>query len=484
MDKNTHTQKSSLRRQAEERLAARPSTSTILSQVDAIHLVHELQVHQIELEMQNEELQQSHAQVETALQRYSDLYDFAPVGYLLLDHLGIILQANLTGANMFEVNRADLVGRRLGMFVAVPDRAVLNAFMVRAFADDAKQVCEVTLVQTLGQSQSNCLFVRLEGSVPENRHECLVTVIDITERKQAEQALLENNQRMKGIIEGTYAGTWEWNVQTGETIFNAVWAQLIGYTLEELAPVSIKTWEQFAHPDDLKKSYDLLERHFAGELPHYNCEIRMRHKDGHWVWINNRGRVITRTADGKPLMMFGTHIDITERKLTINALQRLATTDALTGLHNRHHFIELASGELKRAARHRQPPALAMLDVDGLKHVNDTYGHAAGDQVLVTFSEVCQQHVRDIDVFARIGGDEFALLLPETTSEEAYQVVERVRLVLATRPLELDGQQYVVTFSAGIAGMAHAHETLDALLARADMAMYRAKDAGRNRIAM
>lgn len=120
--------------------------------------------------------------------------------------------------------------------------------------------------------------------------------------------------KLQCIIDGTNLGTWEWNVQTGETVFNEIWAQIIGYTLDELAPISIKTWEALAYPDDMKTSSDLLERHFSGEHPYYNIECRMKHKYGHWVWVHDRGKVISRSADGKPLMMFGTHADITERK--------------------------------------------------------------------------------------------------------------------------------------------------------------------------
>ncbi|MEE4363303.1 MAG: PAS domain S-box protein, partial [Desulfotignum sp.] len=113
---------------------------------------------------------------------------------------------------------------------------------------------------------------------------------------------------------GTNIGTWEWNVQTGKTVFNDRWAQIIGYDLEELEPVTIRTWEAHAHPEDFKKSGELLKQHFAGELPYYDCECRMRHKDGHWVEVHDRGKVITWASDGTPLMMFGTHQDITQRK--------------------------------------------------------------------------------------------------------------------------------------------------------------------------
>ncbi len=139
-------------------------------------------------------------------------------------------------------------------------------------------------------------------------------ISDISDRKNAEIDLISANMRLESIIEGTRAGTWEWNIQTGETIFNEMWANIIGYTLEDLAPISIKTWEKLAHPDDLKKSDVLLTKHFSGEIPFYDIECRMKHKNGDWVWVHDRGRVMTWTDDGKPLMMYGTHIDITENK--------------------------------------------------------------------------------------------------------------------------------------------------------------------------
>ncbi len=146
-------------------------------------------------------------------------------------------------------------------------------------------------------------------------------ITDITVRKKNEEELRYANWQNASIIEGTHVGTWEWNIQTGETIFSEEWAKMIGYTLDELAPVNIKTWEKFIHPDDLKKSAELLERHFAGELPYYDLECQMIHKNGQLVWIHDRGCVITRTDDGKPLMMFGTHTDITERKLAEEELR-------------------------------------------------------------------------------------------------------------------------------------------------------------------
>jgi two-component system sensor histidine kinase/response regulator len=137
---------------------------------------------------------------------------------------------------------------------------------------------------------------------------------EVAERLAAQESLKKEQERLANIIEGTNAGTWEWNVQTGETAFNDRWAKIIGYPLHEISPVSIDAWLKFAHPDDLKVSKKLLQNHFNGELDYYECESRMRHKDGHWVWVLDRGKVISWTKDGKPLWMFGTHTDITERK--------------------------------------------------------------------------------------------------------------------------------------------------------------------------
>jgi len=144
--------------------------------------------------------------------------------------------------------------------------------------------------------------------------EILMVSRDITKRKRAEEALREERQRLTGIIKGTNVGTWEWNVQTGETIFNDRWAEIIGYTQDEISPVSIETWMKFAHEDDLKASGELLEKHFRGEIDYYEFESRMKHKDGSLVWVLDRGKVTSWTKDGKPLMMMGTHQDITERK--------------------------------------------------------------------------------------------------------------------------------------------------------------------------
>ena len=144
---------------------------------------------------------------------------------------------------------------------------------------------------------------------------------DISDRKLAESKAQEMNARYEATIEAAELGTWDWNVQTGEAILNSRWFEIIGYTPEELAPVSIQTWVDSAHPDDFKESMAIAEKLFNGELPYYEQECRMKHKNGSWVWVLDRGSLMSRTADGKPLRVLGTHIDINDRKQAEQALR-------------------------------------------------------------------------------------------------------------------------------------------------------------------
>lgn len=135
-----------------------------------------------------------------------------------------------------------------------------------------------------------------------------------TLRKLALQDLKEKSKQLELVIDSTSAGIWDWQVQTGEVVFNERWAEIIGYTLDELSPTDINTWLKFAHPDALKYSAELLEKHWQGEADIYCFEARMKHKNGHWVWVLDSGKVVEWHEDGKPKRMIGTHLDITAQK--------------------------------------------------------------------------------------------------------------------------------------------------------------------------
>ena len=188
MKTNQPANATELRRHAEQRLQTREQTpqSTIRNPQSAQRLVHELQVHQIELEMQNEELRRMSARAGVLTAQYFDLYEFAPTGYVTLDPEGVIRQVNLAGARLLGVGRSQLVNRRLGLFVAGGDRRAFSDFLQRVFASQAKECCEVTLPQ----AGSHLLSLRIEGTRSTEGQECRAVLFDVTERQQAEAALL------------------------------------------------------------------------------------------------------------------------------------------------------------------------------------------------------------------------------------------------------------------------------------------------------
>ena len=147
---------------------------------------------------------------------------------------------------------------------------------------------------------------------------------DVDEAVKSRISLLAERERLNNIIEGTHVGTWEWNIQTGEMIINEQWANMLGYTLEELAPTTIQTWTYRIHPEDAAQSAELLQSHFVEERGHYSCESRMRHKLGHWVWIQTRGRILSHTKQGDPEWMYGTQQDISVYKNNELEMVRIA----------------------------------------------------------------------------------------------------------------------------------------------------------------
>lgn len=151
------------------------------------------------------------------------------------------------------------------------------------------------------------------------------TFQDITTQKLAQLALESERQRLANVIDGTDLGTWEWNIQTGDLVINERWAEICGYTAGELKPVNFDVWRRLVQPDDLAEALVGLERHVRNESMLYNAVFRMRHKAGHWVWVRASGRIIVRAADGKPLMMYGTHADISLEKMREDAIREANT---------------------------------------------------------------------------------------------------------------------------------------------------------------
>jgi diguanylate cyclase (GGDEF)-like protein len=178
-----------------------------------------------------------------------------------------------------------------------------------------------------------------------------------------------------------------------------------------------------------------------------------------------------------------TYTDISDLARTTEQLEKLATTDGLTGLVNRRQFIALAESEMTRFRRYRRPLSMLLLDVDDFKSINDRFGHDVGDQMILHIAMLCDENKRDADVVARVGGEEFAVLLPETELESSRAVAERLRRLVSMRPLDAGGTKVHTTVSIGVAEFDASMTGVSDLIKLADRMLYCAKRAGRNRIA-
>ena len=306
---------------------------------------------------------------------------------------------------------------------------------------------------------------------------------DFTERRRVREQIAERERRLMLALEGAELGLWDWDVPSGRANFSPVWCRMLGYTADEL-PANVSSWESLVHPDDWYDIRDSLEPHLRGVRDAYRAEYRLKHKSGHWIWVLAAGRVLDRGEGGEALRMVGIHQDISQRKAMEESLLQLATSDPLTGLWNRRHFMEVVRGELGRVRRNQAPAALLLMDLDFFKRINDTHGHAAGDEVLRHFTATVSAQLREADVFARLGGEEFAILLPCIDALGAVRVADRLRRVVADSPASIESGPLHYSVSIGATMLDARDEGYEGAYARADEALYAAKHAGRNRVVL
>ena len=202
--------------------------------------------------------------------------------------------------------------------------------------------------------------------------------------------------------------------------------------------------------------------------------------DDSLFWIANAGDFMSRLAP-MLLVAYITTMLSADIRSALSRIKIISETDELTGIYNVRAFTSIAGRTHKQAQRYRQPYAIVMIDSDNLKAVNDTYGHEGGNRLLKLTVACVQQSLRDTDVFARFGGDEFIAILPQTKLEGAHEVAERIRKTIATTPLSTQGKQVTTTVSVGLAAYPDHGDDLAVIMNRADQALYASKKSGRNR---
>ncbi len=447
------------------------------------HLLHDLQLHRIELEIQNRDLRQAQADLEESHHRYAELYDFAPVGYLTLDPNGIIRSLNLTAAKLLGRERAGLVDRPLSGFLVNGNSLRLFAHLraVFAAAHETSITTEIQLRSTAARPLRDLRFDSRAHQGSDGDFCCLTTLTDITEMRRAEHERDEVRRRLDLAIEGGDIGTYRASLPAGRVHGDARFYDMLGYRPGDLQ-LDWPGWLAMMHPDDRKRVETRLRPVLAAELDRFESEYRVRHRVGHWVWVLDRARVFARDQVLGDLELAGTHFEVTRRREAELKLAHLADHDELTGLLNRRGVWRAIERIRSQAIRSSTRYCLAILDLDHFKLINDAYGHAAGDEVLRVVARRLHKGLRQADWIGRWGGEEMIALIQNTTVAQAVQSIERMREAVSAVPIATESGEIQITLSAGLACSRAASDDPSEMIARADAALYRAKDAGRNRV--
>lgn len=308
----------------------------------------------------------------------------------------------------------------------------------------------------------------------------LLVSLDQRARQRDESHLRESEERYQLAIEATNEGLWDWDLRSGEVHFSPRWKAQLGIEDQPFSN-AMADWTDRIHAEDRSRVGEELQAHLEGKTDHFESEYRVLHADETYRWMLCRGLAM-RDGKGEAYRMAGSQADITERKVSEAQLLRTAFYDPLTQLANRSLLRERLSSCMRRAARRQDfLYALLFLDLDRFKVVNDSLGHLAGDELLVSVASRLDSMLRGGDTVARLGGDEFVMLLEDLKHPgDATRVADRVQESLH-QPMIIQGHEVFTTASIGIALSTTGYRDPEAVLRDADIALYRAKAQGKDR---
>lgn len=587
----------SVRKRAEARWKqAPPEVAT--TAWDNAQLVHELQVHQIELEMHNETLRHAYEEADALRDRYADIYDFAPVGYFTLNPQGVIVDLNLTGAILLGI-KGSQKGRHPFVHSVIPaHQATFNVFLAEALQANQKTTCEMVLAATAQRPEAS---VKIEAIPNEAENECRMVVMDLTAEREAQKALKIREEYLRALIDNFPFIVWLKDAESRFVAVNTPFAANFGWpssdsligksdvdivsdqqaagffaedqavlhsgrqtTFEQLlgsgsearwlevykSPVVLadqpigtvgfardialrhQTQQALADSEQRYRSFieelplsmvviqnDLLqyinpkgcellgyssteclakpflalieeadhpllnaayECHLRGELALENYDVRLLGKSGNT--IDCRLQVSSVSWEGK-IAALVTFEDVTRQKKMEAELRDLARMDLLTALSSEAHFrthLDLAHSRIARDGE--RDYALVMLSLDHFVTINSVLGQLASDAVLRLFSAMLREELREVDIAARVDGDKFAVLLPESAEAAAMVFAERLRRKVAETAIHARDQLLPITASIGITRIHLSDSDAGTTLQRADGARNEAKLAGGNQI--
>ncbi|MEO1082313.1 MAG: EAL domain-containing protein [Pseudomonadota bacterium] len=373
-------------------------------------------------------------------------------------------------------------GRKTLIFVVtdISERVELSAALARL-----KNQSEATIAYQVDQIRESSRLIEIGLGSIALAALALVFYLWIGRRRllRAEADLREEKQRLDNVVRVTDIGTWELSVDTGELVVNERFLSLTGLQKESREPKTLADIAELVHEDDVEKIHAALIENLKGVSEYIDDELRIAHSDGHWIWLQLHGGVVRRDSSGRALLLAGAMRDVTSRKSRKDHLYQLANYDSLTGLPNRTALLERLRTAMEATHENGQQLAIAFIDLDDFKPVNERYGHIIGDEILISIGKRMLGVMRECDTVARLGGDEFVALINDVGDESEAQGLFKRLLQAASEPVAIGKHRIHLNASMGTTRYPQAHSLdADQLLRQADQAMYDAKNSGKNRI--
>jgi diguanylate cyclase (GGDEF)-like protein/PAS domain S-box-containing protein len=461
-----------LRQRAERLIDVSANGAGITSSPFAVKkILRELLLHQTELEMQNEELRNVKQRLDASQARYFDIYDLATVGYLTLDEGRLIKQCNLFAAGMIGINRNTLVTSPISKILFKKDQVIFYKNLKRCLELDVPQHFEMRFVRADGSA-----FWVLLQMVTMKAGEYWLTITDISRNKQVEAALRKSEVQLSAYLQNTPLAAVSWDANFHCTQWNKVAEKMFGYSADEaLGKHAIALVIPETESEVITNVFTLLMTQKGGSRHTSDNKT----KDGSRIicdWYNT----VKLNDDGKAIGVVSLVDDITPRKQAEALIWKQANYDALTGLANREMLNKRLQQEIENAVREAHSIALLYLGLDQFKDVNDTLGHHTGDVLLIEVAKRLSHCIGDADILARVGGDEFTIIMTAYDSSESVERLANNLLQKLAAPFSLGNQSAYISTSIGITLYPSDATDGPQMFKNASQAMYAAKKLGRN----
>jgi len=413
--------------------------------------------------------------IELTLEKLKTLLDHLHDGVFSIEN-GLVVYANQALATLIECPLDEILQQSFSRFVFHEDlEKVVGYYQARLQGEDVPHEYEFRMLS----KQGNAIDVRINVGVSvakDGLRTSIGTVKDLRETKRTMRDLARSQHDIESILDNMPDVFYRTDLQGLITLMSPSCEEVLGYAADEMIGRPLASF--YCTPSEREKILNALQEG-KGQARH--VEACLTHKNGANVWISTNA-YMRLDENGQNIGVEGIARDISARKELEEKLTTFARIDDLTQVYNRRYFYEEAEKLLMLAHRYQRPAAVLMLDLDRFKQVNDTYGHRGGDEVLKHFAQICRDTIRETDIVGRTGGEEFAILLPETERDSALLLAERIRSSVASATLKLNESILFYSVSIGVAVNNSEKAPIEELLSQADEALYAAKEAGRNRI--